>query len=100
MKPFRFSLESIRALKEQAEQTARERYAAALRVCEEATAQLQEATDELRECYTAFCNQLVAGVVGSELMRSRDWCNVLESQVKERTQTLEKARRNVEAAWK
>ena len=46
MKPFRFSLQPVLALKEQVEQTARERYAGTLRACEEAANRLQMAMPE------------------------------------------------------
>src|SRR5579883_1022482 len=100
MKSFRFSLQPIRALKEQAEQTARERYAATLRACEEAAARVQSASVELTECWTGLCDKLAAGVESGELLRARAWCNVLELRVKERAAALEIARHAVDAVWK
>jgi len=100
MKPFRFSLEPIRALKQQAEQSARERYAATLRACEEAAAAVQKASVELTEGWTGLCQRLAAGVSGVDLLRARAWCNVLELRVKERAAVLEKARFAVDAMWK
>src|SRR5512133_1591751 len=99
MKPFRFSLQPILALKEQAEQTARERYAETLRACEEAAARVQKASVELTECWTGLCDKLAAGVNSSELLRARAWCNVLELRVKERAAALESARHAVDAVW-
>lgn len=99
MKPFRFSLQPIRALKQQAEQTARERYANTLRACEEAAAQVQKASVELTECWTVLCDKLAAGVNSGELLRARAWCNVLELRVKERAAALENARHAVDAVW-
>jgi flagellar export protein FliJ len=100
MKPFRFSLQPILALREQAEQTARERYARTLRTCEEAAAQVQKASVELTECWAGLCDKLAAGVASHELLRSRAWCNVLELRVKERAASLETARHAVDAVWK
>jgi flagellar export protein FliJ len=99
MKPFRFSLQPVLALKEQVEQTARERYAGTLRACEEAANRLQMASVELTECWTALCIKLADGVDSAELLRARAWCNVLETRVKERASALEKAHQAVDAAW-
>jgi flagellar FliJ protein len=99
MKPFRFPLQSILSLKQQAEQTARERYAATLRACEEAAARVQQASVELTECWTDLCQKLASGVASGELLRARAWCNVLELRVKERASALEKARLAVDAVW-
>ena len=99
MKPFRFALQPILALKEQAELTARQRYAATLRACEEAAARVQQASVELTECWSGLCEKLAAGVNSSELLRARAWCNVLELRVKERAAALELARLAVDAVW-
>jgi flagellar FliJ protein len=99
MKPFRFSLQPILALKEQVEQSARERYAATLRSCEEAAAKVQAASIELTECWTDLCQKLASGVNSGELLRARAWCNVLELRVKDRAAELELARRAVDAVW-
>jgi flagellar FliJ protein len=99
MKPFRFQLQPILSLKQQAEQTARERYAATLRACEEAAARLQHSSQELTECWTGLCQKLTSGVASGDLLRARAWCNVLELRVKERGADLEKARHAVDAVW-
>lgn len=99
MKPFRFTLQPILSLKSQAEQTARERYAATLRACEEAAARVQLASVELTECWAGLCQKLAEGVTSAELLRARAWCNVLELRVKERAAALEKARLAVDAVW-
>lgn len=99
MKPFRFTLEPIRAFKEKIEETARERYAATLRACEDAAAKVQAASVELTECWTDLCEKLASGVNSGELLRARAWCNVLELRVKERAAALEQARRAVDAVW-
>src|SRR5581483_3952555 len=99
MKPFRFSLQPIRALKEQAEDSARQRYARTLRACEEAAGRVQKASVELSECWAGLCNKLAAGVNSGELLRARAWCNVLELRVKEKAAALEIARHAVDAVW-
>ena len=99
MKPFRFSLQPLLSLKQQAEQSARERYAGTLRACEEAAARVQQASVELTECWTGLCHKLASGVNSAELLRARAWCNVLELRVKERAAALESARLAVDAVW-
>ncbi len=99
MKPFRFSLQPIRALRQQAEQSARERYAATLRACEEAATGMQQASVELTECWAGLCEKLASGVNSGELLRARAWCNVLELRVNERGSALEAARHAVDAVW-
>lgn len=99
MKPFRFRLQPILSLKQQAEQTARERYAATLRACEEAAGRVQRASVELTDCWADLCQKLAGGVASGELLRARAWCNVLELRLKERAAALEKARHAVDAVW-
>jgi len=99
MKPFRFSLQPILSLKQQAEQSARERYAKTLRACEEAAARVQAASVELTACWNSLCEKLAAGVNSADLLRARAWCNVLELRVRERAAALEKARHAVDAVW-
>jgi flagellar export protein FliJ len=100
MKPFQFSLQPLRILREQQERAAQQAYAGALRVCEEAAARVQSASAELTACWTTLRDKMSAGVVGLELLRARAWCNVLELRLKERAAALEQARLGVDAAWK
>lgn len=99
MKPFRFSLQPVRALKEQAEEAARLRYATTLRACEAAASRMQKASAELTSCWAGLCDKLASGVNSGELLRARAWCNVLELRVKERAAALETARHAVDAVW-
>jgi flagellar export protein FliJ len=98
MKPFAFSLQSIRVLREQKEQAAQQRFGQALRACEEAARALQLASDALAEGWNALCQELKAGVTATKLARTRAWCEVLESRHKERSAALEEARRAMDAA--
>jgi len=100
MKPFQFSLQPLRVLREQQERTAQQAYATALRVCQEAAARVQAASSELTACWTKLRDKMCAGVVGLELLRARAWCNVLELRLKERATALEQARLAVDGAWK
>jgi flagellar export protein FliJ len=100
MKPFRFPLQSIRALREQKEQIAQQQFADAMRACEEAAFQLQAASEELAEGWTSLCEELSAGVAATKLLRTRAWCNVLEQRQKDRAFALQHAQRVMDAAWR
>ena len=65
MKPFRFSLQSIRVLREQKEREAQQRFADAMRACEEAAFQLQESSDALAAGWGALCEELSEGVAAT-----------------------------------
>jgi flagellar export protein FliJ len=100
MKPFRFSLQSLRVLREQKEQLAQQRFADALHACEEAAFQLHLASEELAAGWTSLCQDLSTGVPATKLMRTRAWCSVLEQRQKERAVTLQTARRAMDTAWR
>src|SRR5437867_608101 len=99
MKPFRFPLQPLRAVRQHKEQLARERYVRAVRVCEEAAARAESAREELTVCWQMRSDKLEAGATGGDLVRARAWCQALEVRVKERTAALQTARQAAEAVW-
>src|SRR5689334_1175534 len=99
MKKFRFSLESLRVLREQKEKLAQQQYAATLRACEDAAVKVQTASAELTTCWNTLSERLAAGLGGTELLRARAWCNVLELQMKDRVRALEQARHALDSVW-
>lgn len=98
MKPFRFSLQPIRIIREQKEQKAQKVFGDALRLCDEAASQLQAASDELVAAWNALCREMATGVNAAQHSKTRAWCNVLELRQKERAEALQQARRAMEAA--
>jgi flagellar export protein FliJ len=98
MKPFRFTLQSVRVIRERKEQAAQERYAAVLREHELATKQLEQANVQLAAGWEDLCQQVSLGAVASELRRARAWCAALETRQKERAAELQKARYTLDAA--
>lgn len=100
MKPFRFSLQPIRTLREQKEQKAQQTFGNAMRECDEAAFQLQTASDELVAAWNSFCREMSTGANASQITKSRAWCNVLELRQKERAEALQRAKRAMEAALK
>src|SRR5579884_3934405 len=99
MKAFQFSLSALAVLREQEEKAAQKKYADSLRICEEAAARVQSASQELMSCWRDLTGKLSAGVSAVEFLRARAWCNVLELRLKERTVALEQARLKVDAVW-
>ncbi|HYG23420.1 MAG TPA: hypothetical protein VEH04_11605 [Verrucomicrobiae bacterium] len=71
-----------------------------LRNCEFTAAQVKAAADELAACWSALTIEISNGASPTDLLRRRAWCNVLELRLRERTALLEKARLNVDAAWR
>src|SRR5262249_12466388 len=100
MKRFRFALQPIRVLREQRERTAQQLFAEAMRACEDAAFELQEASDALAAGWTALCEELSTGVAATKLMRTRAWCSVLEHRQKERVENLNRVRRAMDDAWR
>lgn len=98
MKPFRFSLQSLRVLRERKEQAAQQAYAAAARDHELAERQLQRATDDLKSSWDALCHLVSVGASIADLTQARAWCTALENRQKERAAELQKKRYALEAA--
>lgn len=98
MKPFRFSLQPIRVIREQKEQKAQKAFGDAMRLYDDAAFQLQTASDELVAGWNALCREMGSGVHASQLTKTRAWCNVLELRQKERAEALQRAKRAMEAA--
>jgi flagellar export protein FliJ len=100
MKTFRFSLQPVRVLRQQKERTAQQRFADAMRACEEAAFQLQEASEELAAGWEALCEELSSGITATRLVRTRAWCDALECRHQHRADALENARRTMNTAWR
>jgi flagellar export protein FliJ len=99
MKPFHFSLESLRVLRQQKERAAQQRYAATLTTCHEAERQLQRATTELALGWNLLGRELEHGIVAGRLASFRTWCKALENRWNERKAVLDAARRAAELAF-
>jgi flagellar export protein FliJ len=100
MRPFRFSLQSIRVLREQRERDAQQRFGRTMRICEDAACQLQQASEELAAGWDNLCRELSAGVAAMKLLKIRGWCNVLEHRQKQRRTALLNAQRDMDDAWR
>jgi len=100
MRPFRFSLQSIRVLREQRERDAQQRFGETMRVCEEAAYKLQQASEELAAGWDGLCRELATGVAATKLLKNRAWCNVLEQRQKDHRARLLAAQRAMDDAWR
>lgn len=98
MKPFHFSLESVRTLRRHSEDTASRAYAQALRASERARELLEHCRAELGGSWSELRRQTAVGTSGAELSRLRDWCRMLEGRAAKRATALEEAQREVSAA--
>ena len=93
MKPFRFSLEFLRVMRQQKEQAAQQRYVAALTGCREAEHQWRQSVLELDSGWILMSQELGGGVAASRLACLRAWCKVLEIRKHDRQSALDNARR-------
>lgn len=98
MKAFRFSLQSVRVIRERKEQVAQQNYAAALRAHEAAAENLQRALAALTAAWRAAGQQLAAGANAAELRRAKSWCDSLEHGQKACAQELQSAKYALELA--
>jgi flagellar biosynthesis chaperone FliJ len=100
MKPLRSLLRPIRALRPTKPPATPQHCADVLRACEEAASRMKSTSDELAACWSALRGEISAGVTGTDLLRRRAWCNVLELRLKEHAHALEEARRGIDAVWR
>jgi flagellar export protein FliJ len=100
MKPFRFSLESLRTLRKQKERVAQQHYARALAAGDAAAAQLADANRELAAAWEMLVTELGDGAAAAHILGRRAWCTALETRRNERQAALEAARRAAETAFR
>ena len=80
MKAFRFSLQSLRVLREQKERLAQKRYAEALRASEAVAARLGAANRERATAWRAMGEEMRAGAAIARLQQVRAWCREWEQR--------------------
>lgn len=80
MKPFRFPLQVLRTLREQKEQAAQQRFAAALAASEAAARRMRENLRELEACWGAIKSCLQSAASGAEISRLRDFAGIIEQR--------------------
>ena len=99
MKPFHFSLQSLRLLRGHKEQAAQRRFAEALRTSESAAARLKAGSRELTVAWTVLGREMAAGTAMSNLRQTRAWCDELERRRHQLTVAFKAAERVAQNAW-
>lgn len=92
MKPFRFSLQVLRTIREQKEQLALQRYAVALRQAEEAAQRVTAHQAKMSSCWALLQKLLTTGSAFDEVNRVQSYNQFLQ----ERHLELERARHDAE----
>ncbi|HUA68878.1 MAG TPA: flagellar FliJ family protein [Candidatus Saccharimonadales bacterium] len=100
MKSFRFSLQSLRVLREQKEQVAQKRYVEALRASETAAGRLYAGSRELADARSVLCREVLAGNFIGRLQQLRSWCRYLELRCEQLAAALQAAEQTVAKTWR
>ncbi len=100
MKAFNFSLESLRTLRKQREQTAQQHYSRALAGCDQAASLLALAETELLTGHALLNAELTAGTSAARIMNLQTWCKVLEMRRNECAASLHAARVEANEAFR
>src|SRR5579862_1623474 len=98
MKPFHFTLEAVRTLRQRHEQVAIEQYAQALLNCQLAADHLNAIQGELDDCWRELRGHMAAGCTASTVTRAHDYHRVVTRRRDEASATLNVAERRVNAA--
>jgi flagellar export protein FliJ len=98
MKPFRFTLEAVRTLRQQQEQKAMELYAAALLKHQQILARLDSIRQELDNGWRELAAKLAKGCAAAEAAQMHDYHRVLAKRRDETIVSLGAAERRVNAA--
>lgn len=98
MKAFRFRLQAVLTLREQAEQAAQQHLARALTVVEQAARRVREAETAIAGCEDLRRQRLAAGARAAELEQYRRYGSLLEERRTLLARELGEAQRKAEAA--
>jgi flagellar export protein FliJ len=100
MKPFKFTLQAVRILREREEQAALEEYANAVRARQLAFQQVENARFELQEKWTELNLKLQNGVTAGELSQLHIFCKALQNKLADAEECLRKAKAHAHLCWK
>jgi flagellar export protein FliJ len=98
MKPFHFTLEAVRTVRQRQEQVAMEQYAQALVNRQQAADRLDAIQDELNECWRELRGKLAQGCTASTAVRAYDYQRLMVRRRDEAIAGLGVAERRVNAA--
>lgn len=91
MKKFRFTLQALLTVRQQAEQKALESYSRALAARQEAHQRLLAANRELAQASDDLARELAEGAPAARASLSRAWCQVLETRQQHAARSLQEA---------
>lgn len=98
MKPFHFTLEAVRTVRQRQEQVALEQYAQALLNRRQAADRLEAIEGELNECWRELRGELAEGFAASKAAQAHDYHRILAKRRDEAIAALGIAERRVNAA--
>lgn len=88
MKPFKFTLQAVRTLRQRQEQKARERYARALLTQREAQTRLKQVEAELEQAWSQITHQLPGGLPAANLSQLHAYAQSVEERRREHAAIL------------
>jgi flagellar export protein FliJ len=100
MKAFRFRLQAVLTLREQAEQAAQQRCARAYAAVESSVARIRSAEAEIDAAKQAQQAQLAVGQRAGQLDQSRLYAHLLYERHRQLARELAEARRRADEAWR
>ena len=99
MKPFHFSLEALRVLRQRQEQTALEQYASALSQQRQAEERQQAVQKELEAAWQQRQNQMAAGAPAGMVLQLQNYGVFLEARLEEHAAAVKTAADAVARRW-
>jgi flagellar FliJ protein len=98
MKPFHFTLEAVRTLRQRQEQVAMEKYAQALHTRQEAANKVDAIQRQLSDGWQELRGQMATGCTASQVAQAQDYHRALSKRRDEAAAALGVAERRVNAA--
>lgn len=99
MKPFKFTLQTVRTVREREEQGALREYVAALRTLEEAKRRYESLDEQILTAWHDFRQALQADSSPIEITRIQDYCDMIEARRRELESALQAARQKANRAF-
>jgi flagellar export protein FliJ len=99
MKPFHFSLEALRVLRQRQEQAALEQYAVALNRQRQAEERQQAVQLELEAAWQQRQNQMAAGAPAGMVLQLQNYGVFLEARLEEHAEAVKKASDEAVRRW-
>jgi flagellar export protein FliJ len=92
MKPFKFTLEAVRTVREREEQRALHDYVATLRALEEARRRVEVVDEEMGRAWGEFRQSILGSCSAAEIARIGDYCEMLARRKRDLEASVQAAR--------